>query len=102
MELTGYEVWAIALGLVGMGLTVVGWGLTAWSKRMESLSITVDRRMEAMENASDKRWNEVSNKMDRHDARIHELHIQVERRVTSLETRVAALLERESARHYQQ
>lgn len=98
MELTAYEAWAVAIGLVGIGLSIVGWGLTAWSKRLESLGNMVDLRMQAMENASERRWNEVAHKMDKHDARIHELHIQVERRVTSLETRVTSILEREAWR----
>jgi hypothetical protein len=55
-------------------------------------------RLRAMEDASERRWNEVANKMDKHDARIHDLHIQVERRVTSLETRVTSILEREAWR----
>jgi hypothetical protein len=88
------EGWKIALGVVGLcvsvALTFVGWGLTAWSKRLDTMADRIDKRLSHMEEAGERRWSDIERKMDRHETRIHDLHVQVERRVTMLEARFVA------------
>jgi hypothetical protein len=88
------ESWKIAIGVVGLGisvaLTVVGWGLASWSKRLEGMGEKIDSRLCRMEEAGERRWTDIERKMDRHETRIHDLHVQVERRVTMLEARFVA------------
>lgn len=86
------QAWHIAIGLVGIGLSILGWALTDISKRFQEMGTRLDARMRSMDEHSERRWADVERKMDKHEMRIHDLHIQVERRVTSLETRVADLL----------
>jgi hypothetical protein len=86
----GIEVWHLVLGVVGIGLSVLGWGFAAWSRRLNDMSERLDKRLTNIESASDRRWAEIERKMDRHETRIHDLHVQVERRVTMLEARFTA------------
>jgi hypothetical protein len=84
------ESWHLVLGLVGLGLTVLGWGFAAWSKRLNDMGERLDSRLHNIENSAERRWAEIERKMDRHETRIHDLHVQVERRVTMLEARFAS------------
>lgn len=86
------EWWHIVLGIaatiIGLGLSIFGRGFTAWSNRLSEMSDRFDRRLSNMEDASEKRWAAVEHKMEQHNSRIHDLHIQVERRVTFIEAKV--------------
>lgn len=86
------EWWHVVVGLastlIGIGLSVFGQGFKAWSSRLNEMSERFDNRLASMEEASQKRWNDVERKMEHHDRRIHDLHIQVERRVTFIEARL--------------
>jgi len=78
----------VSATLIGLGLTVFGRGFSAWSNRLNEMSDRFDRRLREMDAASEKRWSEVYTKMDSHEKRIHDLHINVERRVTFIEAKL--------------
>ena len=86
------EWWHVVVGIastvIGLGLAVFGRGFAAWSTRLNEMSDRFDRRLSNMEEASEKRWGDVERKMELHNSRIHDLHIQVERRVTYIEAKI--------------
>ena len=76
---------SISASIVGLGLVIFGKGFTSWSNRLNEMSERFDRRRTHMEKTFNDRQDELEKKMLTHENRIHDLHIQVERRVTFIE-----------------
>lgn len=84
--------WHLIIGMAGtitgVGLAVFGRGFAAWSARLKEMAAQFDKRLQLMDSASEHRWNEVRTRMAETDRKIHDLHVQVERRVSYIEARM--------------
>lgn len=76
---------SISASIVGLGLVIFGKGFTAWSNKLSEMSERFDNRLSHMEKTFNERQDDLEKKMVLHESRIHDLHIQVERRVTFIE-----------------
>ena len=82
------EAWHLVLGLVGIGLSLLAWGFAAWSGAVKDMGSRLEQRLTRMEANSEQRWSDIAARMESHEGRIHDLHIQVERRVTYIEAKI--------------